>query len=438
MDLPTFNIIKEIYNDDTNKDKRQIIYKYFRDNIIVENIRANGEVHTPVCLVDDMLDTLPVEFWTKKQTVYDPCCGKAAFQLGLIDRFYKSLTHLLPLERIIFIINECLFINDLNHLNVEITIQIMELHCQYLVPELDIKSLNFNFSIGDALTQEHTRKYCMVVANPPYNNPGCLGKGGFPIYCKFIIKAIELAIPNCYILFVNPPAWRAPLLPNSRVKGLFNLMTHQNQMVYLSMHDRNEGNKKFGCSVKYDYYLIKKTPCYDKTHIVDFEKKIAILDLSQRSFIPNFALDDVMSLIDGEDKPRLKMMRGLSMYGPSCKHLSPEHTDEFRYKCVHTTPKCGNRYYYSNVDKGHFFGVPRVLFGRCGLHDVIVDYNGEYGLTKEAYGIIIESQEQGEMIKKALLSDKFKRILKANLYENFGINYTIFEKYRADFYLGFI
>lgn len=437
MDTPTYNIIKEIYNDDTKKDKRQLIYKYFRDNMIVENIRANGEVHTCPCLVEDMLDTLPVEFWSKKQTVYDPCCGKGAFQLGLIDRFYKSLTHLEPLERIVFIINECLFINDLNHLNVEITIQIMELHCQYLVPELDIKSLNFNFSIGDALTQEHTRKYCMVVANPPYNNPGCLGQGGYPIYCRFIIKAIELAIPNCYILFVNPPAWRAPLLPNSRVKGLFNLMTHENQMVYISMHDRKDGSKMFGCSVKYDYYLIKKTPCYDKTHIVDFERQIINLDLSKRSFIPNFAIDDVMSLIAQDDKPRLKMMRGRSMYSAQSKHMSAEPTDEFRYKCVHSTPKRGNRYYYSNVDKGHF-GVPKVIFGRGGVDGVIVDYNGEYGLTNEAYGIVIETQEQGDMIKKAILSDKFKRILKANLYENFGINYTIFEKYRADFYLGFM
>ena len=437
MDLPTFNIIKEIYNVNDDTNKRQLIYKYFRDNMIVANVRANGEVHTPVCLVDDMLDTLPVEFWTKKQTVYDPCCGKGAFQLGLIDRFYNSLTHLLPLERIVFIINECLFINDLNHLNVETTIQIMELHCQYLVPELDTKNLKFNFSIGDALTQEHTRKYCIVVANPPYNNPGCLGHGGYPIYCKFIIKGIELSIPNGYILYVNPPAWRAPLLPNSRVKGLYNLMCHENQMVYLSMQDRKEGSKMFGCSVKYDYYLIKKTPCYTNTKIIDYERKITNLDLSKRSFIPNFAIDDVMSLIAEDDKPRLKMLRGRSTYSTKSKHMSAERSDEFRYKCLHTTPKRGNRYYYSNVDKGHF-GVPKVIFGRCGLYDAIVDYKGEYGLTNEGYGIIIESQEQGDMIKEALLSEKFKRILKANLYENFGINYTIFEKYRADFYLGFI
>ena len=437
MDIPTYNIIKGYYNDDTKKDKRQLVYRYFRDNMIVENIRANGEVHTPPCLVDNMLDTLPVDFWTKKQTVYDSCCGKAAFQFCLIERFFNSLTHLSPVERIVFIINECLFINDLNHLNVEITIQLMELHCQYLVPDLDTKELKFNFSIGDALTQEHKRKYCLVVANPPYNNPNCLGNGGYPIYCKFIIKGIELAIPNGYILYVNPPAWRSPLLKNSRLKGLFNLMTHENQMVYLSMHPEKDGKKMFGCCVKYDYYLIKKTPCYDKTIIVDFDKNIVNMDLLKHFFIPNFAIDDVMSLIAQDDKPRLKMLRGRSTYTPRGKHMSAVPSDEFRYKCLHSTPKCGNRYYYSNIDKGHF-GVAKVIFGRCGLFDAIVDLKGEYGLTDGAFGILIDSQEQGEMIKKALLSVKFKHILKANLYGNFCINYTIFENYRADFYLGFI
>jgi hypothetical protein len=131
------------------------------------------------------------------------------------------------------------------------------------------------------------------------------------------------------------------------------------------------------------------------------------------------------------------MMRGMSVYDPKKTHMSPVQTDDFKYKCLHTTPQKGNRFYYSNIDKG-MFGVPKVIFGRCGLNDAIVDYNGEYGLTNNGYGIIIKSQEEGEMIKTALLSDKFKRILKANLYENFGINYTIFTLYRDDFYLGFI
>jgi hypothetical protein len=436
MDTATYNIIKAFYDDDTKPNKRQLIYHYFRDNMIVANVRANGEVHSPPCLVDDMLSTLGDHFFIANNKVYDPCCGKSAFQLALIDKYYKSMTCLEPIERITLIINDILFINDLNHLNVETTIQIMELHCKYLVPKLDVSTLKFNFTIGDALTQEHTRNYELVVANPPYNSRNCSGNGG-GIYCDFIKKALELTKKNGHILFVNPSAWRKPLLPRSRVHGVFGLMTKENQMVFLSMNSNKEGGKMFGCDIKYDYYLIKKTPCYTYTKIIDYEKKIVNLDLSKHSFIPNFALDDIMILMAKDDKPRLKMMRGMSVYDPKKTHMSPVQTDDFKYKCLHTTPQKGNRFYYSNIDKG-MFGVPKVIFGRCGLYDAIVDYNGEYGLTNNAYGIIIKSQEEGEMIKSALLSDKFKRILKANLYENFGINYTIFTLYRDDFYIGFI
>ena len=214
-------------------------------------------------------------------------------------------------------------------------------------------------------------------------------------------------------------------------------MTHENQMVFLSMHPEKDGKKMFGRGIKYDYYLIKKTPCYENTIIVDFDKKNVNMNLMNHFFIPNFAIDDVMSLIAEENKPCLKMLRGRSIYAPTSKNMSPVPSDEYKYKCLHSTPKCGNRFYYSNVDKGHF-GVPKVIFGRCGLFDAIIDLKGEYGLTDGAFGIIIESQEQGEMIKMALLSVKFKRILKANLYGNFCINYTVFENYRADFYLDFI
>lgn len=438
MDIPTFNIIKGFYNENIDTNKRQLVYRYFRENIIVENIRAYGEIHTPTCLVNDMLDTIPnVDFWTKSNTVYDPCCGKGAFQLGLIDRFFNSMVSLEPLQRITHIINDLLFINDLNHLNVEITIQLMELHCKYLVPELDVSTLKFNFTIGDAIKQVHNEKYALICANPPFNNPNCLGRGGYPLYCKFIIKALEIAVEKGYILFVNPPAWRAPLLPQSRLKFLFNLMTKENQMISLVIKNRKSGEEMFGCDVKHDYYLIQKTPNFQKTKITDLENKILKINLSDRFFIPNFAVHDVMSLIARNDEPRLKMLRGRSMYCTQKKHMSPEESPEFRYKCLHTTPKKGNRFFYSNVDLGHF-GVPKVIFGSCGLNDVIVDFNGDYGVTEKGYGILIESVHEGEMIKKALLSDKFKRILDANLYSNFGINYTIFENYRADFYLVFI
>jgi hypothetical protein len=84
------------------------------------------------------------------------------------------------------------------------------------------------------------------------------------------------------------------------------------------------------------------------------------------------------------------------VYSPSAyEHrklwMSHTKTNEYKYPCVHSTPKTGVRYMYSKVnDKGHF-GVPKVIFGEAGINDVIIDINGEYGLTNGAIGIKINS-----------------------------------------------
>ena len=46
--------------------------------------------------------------------------------------------------------------------------------------------------------------------------------------------------------------------------------------------------------------------------------------------------------------------------------ISPQ-SQEFKYPCVHSTPKAGIRYMYSKVnDRGHF-GVSKVIFRESGI-----------------------------------------------------------------------
>jgi hypothetical protein len=93
---------------------------------------------------------------------------------------------------------------------------------------------------------------------------------------------------------------------------------------------------------------------------------------------------------------------------------------------------------YSKVnDKGHF-GVSKVIFGDSGLNDVIIDLEGKYGLTCHGIGIKVSSLEEAKAIKKALLSDRFKVILKSCSFSNFMINNKMFTKFRKDFYLDFV
>lgn len=93
--------------------------------------------------------------------------------------------------------------------------------------------------------------------------------------------------------------------------------------------------------------------------------------------------------------------------------------------------------YSSRNDKGHF-GVSKVIFGESGIGDVIIDINGEYGMTQCAMAIKIKDVEEGEVIKQVLLSEKFNGFLKTVMWSNFRIDWRLFSYLKKDFWKEFI
>ena len=68
------NNIREIYSIAPANKLRELIEKHFIPTN--DEKKQNAEVPTPVKLVDEMLNTIPVEFWKTPQKVFEPCCGK--------------------------------------------------------------------------------------------------------------------------------------------------------------------------------------------------------------------------------------------------------------------------------------------------------------------------------------------------------------------------
>ena len=83
-------------------------------------------------------------------------------------------------------------------------------------------------------------------------------------------------------------------------------------------------------------------------------------------------------------------------------------------------------------------GVPKVIFGESGIHNVIVDVDGKYGMTQGAIGLKIENEKHGLDLKHALESEEFERILKALNFGNFRIDWRIFLYFKQDFYKHFL
>src|SRR5690606_4298441 len=60
-------------------------------------VKTMGEVMTPVELVEDMLDTLPYEVWTKPNYKWlDPCNGIGIFVSSIVKRLMKGLETIIP------------------------------------------------------------------------------------------------------------------------------------------------------------------------------------------------------------------------------------------------------------------------------------------------------------------------------------------------------
>jgi hypothetical protein len=64
-----------------------------------------------------------------------------------------------------------------------------------------------------------------------------------------------------YLVFVHPALWRKP--DNKLRDEMFSKQIH-----YLSIHNKVEGNKLFGATTRFDYYLLENTPTYKNTHVI--------------------------------------------------------------------------------------------------------------------------------------------------------------------------
>ena len=191
--------IKELYATADPSKIRSLIAKHFIPS--ESEKKQNAEIPTPVKLVDEMLNTIPAEFWKTPKRVFEPCCGKGNFVLGIFDKFYNGLATTIPEEkaRIRTIIKDCLYYADITEMNVFITTEILKCHIQAAYGrKLKMENIKFNSYVGDTLELDINdvwgveKGFDAVIGNPPYNKN---------MYIKFSLYLLKL----CNILlFVIP------------------------------------------------------------------------------------------------------------------------------------------------------------------------------------------------------------------------------------------
>ena len=434
--------VKELFikNIKNNKELSNLIDKYLIPQELEK--KSNAEVSTPFNLRQEMLDKIPVEFWTTTNKIFEPCSGKGGFILDIIDRFMNGLKVSIPDEKLRYktIVEECLYFCDINSTNIFI--------CKLLIDPFNEYKLNCNE--GNTLELNIKKKWNIdgfdaVIGNPPYNIPkddtlkG--GYGGRSLWDKFVDASIDNWLnQNGYLLYVHPPSWRKP------EHRLWNKMTKDNKIIYLKCYSKKEGNQIFKCSTLFDYYLLQITKDNIISEIYGQDKKTYNINLEKWEFLPSGCID-VISQILGNNE----VIYSSSIYDTRRKWILPikikESKEEYYKRCnnesytypiIHNmTKEYGNGYVYSNENKGHF-GIKKVVLSFGEFQYPYNDYDGKYGMSQICYGLEIKSKEEGNNICKAINSDSFKDILKYTKWSTFQTDWRMFKYFKKDFWKEFI
>jgi hypothetical protein len=433
--------IKDLFNKniDNSVELSKLIDKYLIPQELEK--KQNAEVSTPNSLRQEMLDKIPMEFWTKKRKVFEPCSGKGGFLIDIIGRFMNGLKDEIkdPKERYKIIVEDCLYWSDINPTNINICKLLIDPHNKY----------KLNYNEGDTLDLKIKDKWNIegfdaVIGNPPYQAPRqkenkTKGGGGDLLWNKFVLYGLDCLICKGYLLFVHPSGWRKPdgLLEQSRskYKGLYKLMTKDNQMIYLNINNANKGLKVFKCGTRFDYYLIQKCKKFKKTIINDEDNNNVEIDLDLIPFLPNKNIELVLKIISKNIEDNLEVLRPGG--DPRREYINDKKEKEYQYTMIHSTPNSGVRYKYCNIKKKtDHFDVKKIIFGETGLKNMVLDRDGEYGITSSSFALKLD--KNFDEIKQALLSNDFKKVLDSCLWSNYRIDWRLFTYFKKDFWKQFV
>jgi len=389
-----------------------------------------AEVLTPLSLIEQMLDKLPPQVWLDIRFKWcDPACGTGNFLIAIKKRLMKSLADIIkdPNDREKHILENMLYGVDLQSKNCVLTALRLDPLGKYDLNLECTNSLHFNF---------WDTKFDVITMNPPYQPPvkktgGGSGSGNI-LWDKFVLLAFATIKRDGFLVAVHPPKWRKP------EDTLFSEFKKYNLM-YLEMHNKRDGIKILKASTPFDWYVVCISDYCGVTTVKDIRGHESVINLRDFLFLPNCDFDIVKKLIGPLDEQRNEILYSYTEYVHNKPYISKIKTDKHCHLCVHTTPKNGIRFFYSSERK-MFFGVSKVIFGDGDtIQNVVIDENGEYGMTPHAMGIPILSKEQGVLLKKALESKEFNSLLQNALrWSQFAIDWRVFRQFHKNFWKHFL
>ena len=425
--------VKEIFskNIGNNKELSKLIDKYLIPQELEK--KSNAEVSTPYKLRQEMLDKIPVQFWTSPKKVFEPCAGKGGFVIDIIDRFMVNMKDYITDEKLRYktIVQECLYFSDINPTNIFI--------CKLLVDPYDKYKLNYNK--GNTLELNIKEKWNIegfdaVIGNPPYqevSESGISKGGGNNLYTKFIYYADQIINQEGYLLYINPPTYFSPGRSNN--KNNMNLRKDVLDKYYYYYINLEECAKHFNVGSKFIYYLIQKNSRKNTNVeiICKYNNKIYKTNLNQeliiRDYLPYLLTKECLNILN---KVKNSNLDKLAIFNSTVfdkrrpyvfkKINKRESNEDYKIRAlengyiypmqatsiqiVYSSKKCKNQ---SNK---------KVLMSRSGYLRPFYD-NGIIGVGGDCFACLVKDENEGNKIIKLLNSRLYKFYIETNKWSGF-------------------
>ena len=438
--------------------------------------KENGEVFTPLSLVNEMLDKLD-EAYIKEHGKsifteagfkwFDPAVGIGNFFIIVYQRLMKGLEKqiLNEEERRKHILEQMIYSAELTPNNVFIYKKIF---CG--------DKYKLNIYEGDTLKMDRKCEFDVVMGNPPYQRK-VGGTKTQPLWNLFVIFSLSLLKNDGYLVFIHPSGWRSP---EGVFKNVLDLIQSKN-LKYLCMNNFKKGQEVFKVGTNFDYYVLQNR--FDPnniTTITDIDGKTYDKNINSWKFIPSGGFDLYDKILAKDGKEIVNVLYDRTSYGTDKKNMSKvnllyssslyetrqdymskymskvnllysclyhhtkdymsnEKTEKFIYPCVYTiTRRDGMKFFYSSIKhpKKDMF-VPKVIWSNGLGTYPIVDVKGEYGLTQFAYAII-DDVDNLKHIETALNNPMFIELMEYVKFQNNKYNYKVISLFKKDFWKAFI
>jgi len=224
--------------------------------------KENGEVFTPMKLVNEMLDKLPLEVWKNKNIKWlDPATGMGNFPIAIYLRLIEGLKDEIKdmKERKKHILENMLYMCELNKKNVLICNQIFDINNEFKLNLYEGDTLEFKpFEIFKV------KQFDIILGNPPYNKGGIrshtgkqLGEKNETIWTKFIEKAFKWLKPNGYLAYINPLSWL------KKSHSLHNTMLEKH-IIWMKLWDNSQSKGMINADIPISLYVLQNILNIDK------------------------------------------------------------------------------------------------------------------------------------------------------------------------------